>query len=114
MTYGLRSKVASEYGNLTIKLKGKSLRYPIIVQLTDKKGELVREIYSTKEEDYVFDFISPSEYLVRVIFDRNSNGIWDTGSFLNKKQPERVAYYPVPIEVRANWEKTETFTLLNR
>lgn len=111
-TYNLNTKKLSDYGNLSINLSGASVRYPLIVQLTNTKGETQREIYATEPQVFDFKNIPPADYLVRVIFDTNENGQWDTGSFLEKRQPERVSYYPNPIEVRANWEKMETFTLL--
>ena len=51
-----------------------------------------------------FDLLLPKKYLVRIIFDENNNGIWDTGNFLKKFQPEMVQYFTEPIEVRANWD----------
>jgi hypothetical protein len=48
---------------------------------------------------------------VRLIFDSNENGQWDTGNYLKKNQPEKVLYYPRELEVRANWELDETFTV---
>ena len=36
---------------------------------------------------------------------------YDTGSYLRKIQPERIAYHPDEIEVRANWDVDEQFTL---
>ena len=38
-----------------------------------------------------------------IIYDSNQNGIWDTGSYLEKKQPEYVEYFPETQEVRDNW-----------
>ena len=49
----------------------------------------------------------------RVIFDLNGNGKWDTGNLLKKIQPEKISYYPALIELRANWEKIETFNLID-
>ena len=51
--------------------------------------------------------------MARVIFDSNKNRKWDTGNFLKKIQPEKISYYPSLIELRANWEKIETFNLIN-
>ena len=58
-----------------------------------------------------FNALEPATYRVRIIFDENGNGKWDTGSYLQKKQPERVLYYPEAIEVRANWELEQSFIL---
>jgi len=46
-----------------------------------------------------------------LIEDRNSNRRWDTGNFLQQRQPERVWYFPPIVELRANWEVEETWHL---
>ncbi|MGC1515779.1 MAG: Ig-like domain-containing protein [Maribacter sp.] len=112
ITYRLRTKSVADYGNLTLNLSGSDITYPIIVQITNEKGETLREIYAKGPQSYTFDNMNPGTYMARVIFDTNENGVWDTGNYLNNVQPEKIAYYPVPIELRANWEKIETFTLL--
>lgn len=113
VAYNLRTKSTADYGNLTLNLTGSSITYPIIVQLTNDKGDLQREIYATESQSFEFSNLNPGNYRARVIYDTNENGKWDTGSFLQKKQPERISYYPTSIEVRANWEKIETFNLLD-
>jgi len=110
VTYNLRTKSLADYGNLSLTIDGK-VEYPIIVQLTNEKGEVQREIYAAEEQLLEFNTINPANYLIRVIFDANANRKWGTGNLLEKKQPVRVIYYPGPIEMRANWEKIETFTL---
>ena len=58
-----------------------------------------------------FDFLPPKNYVIRAILDENNNGKWDTGDFLNKKQPETIKYLNKAIELRANWDIIETFNL---
>ena len=98
----------ADYGNLTLNLSGE-LNYPIIVELTDERDNLIRQLIAKQPQAYDFRNLDPKNYRVRIIFDENDNGKWDTGSYLNKLQPERIIYYPDLIEIRANWEKNETF-----
>ncbi|WP_405400511.1 Ig-like domain-containing protein [Maribacter sp. Asnod2-G09] len=113
VAYSFRTKSIADYGNLTLNLNGSTIVYPIIVQLTNEKGDLQREIYATEPQEYVFNNLNPGKYQARVIFDMNGNGKWDTGSFLEHRQPEKISYYPTLIELRANWEKIETFNLID-
>lgn len=108
VNYNLSTKAIEDYGNLSLKVEGK-VNYPLLVQLTDEKGTMKRELYATEEQVFKFSNIDPASYKIRIIFDANSNQIWDTGSLLQKVQPERVVYYPEVIEVRANWELEQTF-----
>ena len=113
VAYSFRTKSIADYGNLTLSLNGNTIVYPIIVQLTNEKGDLQREIYASGPQEYVFNNLNPGKYQARVIFDMNGNGKWDTGSFLEHRQPEKISYYPTLIELRANWEKIETFNLID-
>ena len=110
--YRLSTRSLADYGNLRLNLAG-AVKYPVIVQLTDENGDTKLEIYATEPKLFEFSNIDPAKYLIRVIFDKNENRIWDTGSFLKNIQPEKVSYYPDEIEVRANWELEQTFTISN-
>jgi hypothetical protein len=61
----------------------------------------------------LFDAIEPNIYSLRVIYDDNKNGIWDTGNYLEKTQAEQVQYYPKTIDVRANWDVEQEYILEN-
>ena len=100
----------ADYGNLTINLQNVE-EYPILLQLTTEKGEVKAEKYSQGEATVNFKNVEPGSYLLRLIYDTNENGIWDTGSFLGKRQAEKVTYYPDLLSVRANWDDVYTFTL---
>lgn len=108
--YRLSTGSFADYGNLRMVLEG-NISYPIILQLTNDKGETKREIIATEPKLFEFNNIDPGNYLIRLIVDSNANGKWDTGSYLDKIQPEQVIYYPQSIEVRANWELEQTFTI---
>lgn len=111
-SYRLSTKSLADYGNLRMDLTG-NITYPIIVQLTNQKGETLREFYATEPRIYDFSNINPATYQIRVIFDTSENGKWDTGNYLKNIQPEKVIYYPDLIEVRANWELEQTFNISN-
>ncbi len=113
INYNLSTQSFADYGNLRLRIAGDQVAYPLIVQLTDEQGETKIEIYATEPKVFEFNNIEPSKYMVRVIFDANENRKWDTGSFLKNIQPEKVSYYPELIEVRANWELEQTFTISN-
>ncbi len=110
LSYNLSTQSFADYGNLTVNIQG-AVTYPILVQLTDTGGKMQLELYAKEERPFEFNNIEPSTYLIRVIEDSNGNGRWDTGNFLKNLQPEKVKYYPDEIEIRANWEKVETFIL---
>lgn len=108
--YVIRTRALSDYGTLSLTINNVK-QYPIIIQLTDSKFNLISEKALYKKELVYFDYIPPGIYYVRLVYDTNENGIWDSGDFLRGRQPEEVVYYPAKLEVRANWSLNETFTL---
>jgi len=104
------TKQPSDYGSVYFTLQNVK-SYPVIVELLDTKGAVIESIYAKEEQEFPFVNLRPAIYNMRVIYDTNSNGKWDTGDFLQKLQPETVIYYPNEITIRANWDPRETFIL---
>ena len=110
ITYSLKTKSPEDYGDLVLSIES-SKKTPLIIELLNEKEEVVRTAKISSPQDVTFKLLSPLKYMVRVTFDDNNNGVWDTGNFLNKIQPEAVQYFTTPIEVRANWEIIEPIIL---
>lgn len=102
-----------DFGNLKIRLTNAPTK-PFLIQLYKKAKDypLIKEI-KAKPGANLFDFIGliPNEYVLRILVDENENGLWDTGDFLKKLQPEPVYIYPNPIKVRAMWDMDETWII---
>ncbi len=90
----------------TIKLNLTSVPCPIIVQLLKNSDDevVLKQKTTTANSTVVFDFLAPDKYRVKLLFDKNGNGKWDTGSYQDKQQPERVSYVNSVIKVRSNWD----------
>ena len=110
LKYTVTTKNMTEYGNLKVVLEN-AKKFPIIVQLTDKDGKVKATAITDKNPIVEFLALEPLVYTLRIIYDENANGIWDTGSFLEKRQPEEVIYFPKEIDVRANWDVEQPFNL---
>lgn len=110
LSYGIRTTELSDYGELGMRLENIS-NFPVLVELVNSKYKVVASEYLNSNEELYFDYLSPDQYYFRIIFDTNQNGRWDTGSFLQKRQPEKVIYFPKPIDIRTNVYINEIFTL---
>lgn len=110
LSYSLSTKSYSDYGNARVILH--NVVYPVIVQITDDKGDVKSEIYSTKPEPIDFRNLETGDFYLRVVYDANKNGKYDTGNFLRKEQPERISYYKDKLEIRSNFDNIYDFTLL--
>ncbi|WP_299674617.1 Ig-like domain-containing protein [uncultured Dokdonia sp.] len=112
LSYTSTTKEASDYGNIKLTLTN-AKNFPYIIQLTNQKGEVIQERYTTEETVFDFTTLKPSTYLIQFIEDQNGNKIYDTGNYLEKRQPEKVIHFGAPIEVNASWYKQENFTFKN-
>ncbi|RUT69861.1 hypothetical protein D0817_14690 [Flavobacterium cupreum] len=111
LSYKLTTKELADYGNLILNLKNVK-RFPIIVELTNKKGDVVlAEAYSEGETKIEFNLVEPNAFTIRVIYDDNKNKMYDAGSYPEKRLAEEVYYYQQEFDVRANWDRNETVDL---
>ena len=110
LDYEFATQSYADYGNLRLTLSG-AVQFPVLVQLTNESGKVQRESWAKAPQIFEFNHLNPGVYTIRVIFDKNGNGQWDTGNYLKKIQPEKISYYPNPVQVRANWELEQRFIL---
>ncbi|MBF0694583.1 MAG: Ig-like domain-containing protein [Flavobacterium sp.] len=110
LSYNFATRNSTEYGNLRLTLENVR-QFPVIVELTNDKGDVKAEAYSDAATVIDFNALEPALYTLRIIYDENRNKVWDTGSFLERRQTEQVIYFPTPIDVRANWDVDQTFSL---
>lgn len=111
LSFKLSTKELEDYGNLVLNLKNVK-RFPIIVEITNKKGDnVLASEYSEGNTKIEFNLLAPEEFTVRVIYDDNKNKIYDAGSFLNKRYAEEVYYFQNGIDVRSNWEVNEAIDM---
>ena len=110
LTYKLSTRSLNDYGNLRVQLENVN-RFPFLLQVLNAQEDVKAEYYSKGETYITFDALQPDSYILRVIYDDNGNGEWDTGDVLEKRQPEEVIYFPKAIDVRALWDVEQPFNL---
>lgn len=110
--YGITSKKISNtfqtrddnyYGQIVVNFS--DVKSPIIAQLlrNDNNETVLRSKSISSDNTVTFDYLAPEKYILKIIYDDNNNGQWDSGSLKNKLQPERVAYHNEIVRVRSNW-----------
>jgi hypothetical protein len=70
----------------------------------DSKGNVVKEMPVNESQKIDFGFLEAGTYGYRLVDDRNNNRKWDTGNYLQHKQPEAVLYSTDKPNVRGAWE----------
>ena len=104
----LKTKAIADYGTIFLNLP-QSPEYTI-VELMEGDGKIVRRQPISNEKTADFYFLpAGKKYYLRLFYDKNKNGIWDTGNYEQHQQPEEVYYYPKSWEMKANFEFEETW-----
>jgi len=98
-----------DYGNFILNLELGDFNY--IVKLTDPKESPLMEFYITESQTLNIENLKPGNYMIKAIQDKWINKRWDTGVYVDKKQPENVFYFPAEIQIRANWDVEESWSL---
>jgi hypothetical protein len=104
------TKSLADYGHLFLNITLENPGQNHIIQLLQKEV-VVREIHLKESSQVRFEYLNPGGYQLKVIYDDNGNRVWDTGSYSDKRQPEKVTYFPDEINIRANWDVVEDWEL---
>lgn len=106
----LKVKTLEDYGTLYLNIVGAGPH--AVVQLLNSSDGVVRQQPVTDKNTCDFYFLQPStKYYIRLFNDDNNNGVWDTGNYEEKRQPEEVFYFPKVWEMKANFEFEETWDI---
>jgi hypothetical protein len=108
LIYKVNTKSTAEYGNLRVMLQNLK-SFPVIVELTNAKGDLIASEYSESNATVDFNLLEPALFTLRLIYDENKNKVYDSGSYLEKRYAEEVIYFSKEIDVRANWDVEQVF-----
>ena len=103
-TYTAQLKTPEDYSTLTVRLT------PFVpnarIQVLNVKDEVVRELPAVPEGTF-FQYLKPDAYYLRMYVDDNGDGLWTTGNWDEKRQPEMVYYFPEKIQTKSNWDFEE-------
>ncbi len=84
----------SESGSLVVKVTGKTPESKYILQLVDSGGKtIIREQKDVVTGEYGFYYLPEGDLRIRITEDINGNGKWDSGSLVERRQPERTEFY---------------------
>lgn len=104
-----KTQALDYYGVLTMNMS--NIDQPVILQLLNEEEKVIKEKFLSSDKYVRFEFLQPQNYMLKLILDKNDNGKWDTGNYLQKLQPEKVIYYKQIINVRSNWEIEQNWML---
>ncbi len=101
----------SYYAKIILNISG-LVDYGIVQLLENTENEKVlQQLRIAEDSEIEFPFLKPDKYKIRLILDRNNNGVWDTGDLDEDIQPEQVMYFPKILKLRSNFEVREAWVL---
>jgi uncharacterized protein (DUF2141 family) len=101
--YTFEFKDIVNYGTISGEIIGKPNNF--IIELLKENYTVVDTIRNIN--NYLFKWVSPGKYKLRVIIDSNNNGKWDAGNPLLMTPSENIIHFNEVITVKANWEIIE-------
>ena len=96
---------ADDYGSIILTVEVPEPNKSYIIELVNEKKDVVYHEVITKNSIVNFINYRTGVYFVRVIYDDNKNGKWDTGNVKDQTQPEKIWYEPEERSIRANWTR---------
>ncbi|HEY8658316.1 MAG TPA: Ig-like domain-containing protein [Hanamia sp.] len=108
-TLKFKTKRESDYGSIKINFKNlDKFHHPVLQFIAN--NEVVNS-YPLTSATWSQKLFPPGEYELRILDDENQNGIWDTGNYHLKRQPEKVYSIPQKLSIRADWENERDIIL---
>ncbi|KAA6331511.1 hypothetical protein EZS27_019887 [termite gut metagenome] len=108
MKKSIKVRSLDDYGAIYFNVTGATM--PAFVELLDKQDKVIRKV-SVIENKADFNYLNSGTYCARLTEDTNENGVWDTGNYAEKRQPEMVYYYPQLLELKSLWELEEDWNI---
>ena len=99
------------YGQLSLKITIPDTSKAYVVELLNDQKKVVHSDPVTKNTTLLYKDYPVGKYSVRVIYDSNKNGKWDSGNVKRKEYPENIWIYGKDITLRSNWDAEETIDI---
>jgi len=96
------------FSNLTLSVSVPDTGKMYVVQLLNEQGIVLRSDVITKKTKLVYTNYYVGKFTIRVVYDDNRNGKWDSGSIKESRQPENIWVNTKIITLRPNWDSEET------
>lgn len=99
------------YGSISFNITIPDTTKTYVIQWLNEKKEVIKQnsIYKNTLLNYIR--YPTSKYYIRVIYDDNNNGEWDTGNIKKGIQPEKTWNFGKIISLRPNWDLEENITI---
>ena len=99
------------YATLGLNIEVPDTTKNYIVEFVNEKKAPIKSYLINKKTTITFANYPAGKYFIRVIYDDNRNGVWDTGNISSGTQPEKIWYSPDEKSLKPNWERIDNLTI---
>lgn len=100
-----------DYGTLIAKMVPPERNKSYILDVLNESNDVVNTLVVTRDTTVKFANYRAGKYTIRITYDTNKNGKWDTGNVAENRQPEKMWNEPKELSIRANWERNEVINI---
>jgi len=101
-TLSFTTKKLSDYGSLKLKFRNLDISKNPVLQLIS--NETIYKSFPLTSANFSQSPFLPGDYEIRILYDKNKNGVWDPGDFFGKHlQPEIVKLIERKLNVKPAW-----------
>ena len=104
-TISFRGKTKRDYGKLILRFRNLDLtQNPVLLFIQNSE---VKKSFPLNEPTFSQELFPPGEYSLRILNDKNKNGVWDPGVFFGEhRQPEMVKPVQRTLNIRPGLDNT--------
>ena len=107
-TVAFQLNTDENYGSMVFAVNILDPTKNYLLELLSAEKKVIKTVPIQKSGKVTFSDYAIGKYRVRIIYDLNKNGKWDTGDLKTRTQPEPIWYFNKELSLRANWEMNET------
>lgn len=95
------------YGSIALDVTVPDTAKSYIIDWMNDQNAVLRSDIINRNKVINYIRYPTAKYKVRVIYDENKNGIWDTGNVKLRRQPEQIWNFNKELTLRPNWDLEE-------
>lgn len=104
LIYEFSTNSKEDYGTISLKIL-RTKQSNLLLYLKQINNNVIYKYYFNNDTTININHVSPGEYQIKIIYDKNADKEWTTGNYLKKIQAEKVIIPYNKIKIRANWNQ---------
>lgn len=108
-----KGKSKESLGTMKISVQNKIDEGQYLCELIGKGDEVIRSRTLEQDTSLIFSRVPGGQYSLKMTWDKNGNGFWDSGSLATKTKAEKIRIFTLE-ELRDGWDLETSIDLQNQ